>query len=97
MEDKEANTAQVKENITKILDQELPRCVDNFVRGNCEFSGFRLGDIYVTKPDQDFVGMDSVSLFLVNEENMKMFALALRAYGDERREELLELLTQKKT
>ncbi len=96
MRDKETNTAQVKENITRILEKELPICVDNFVRGGCKFSGFSLGDIYVTKPDEDYVAMDSVSLFLVNEENMRLFALALTAYGDERREKLLELITPKK-
>ena len=96
MQDKEDNTAQVKENITRILDTELPICVDNFVRGGCKFSGVSLGDIYVTKPDEGYVAMDSVSLFLVNEENMRVFAATLQAFGDERREKLLELIAPKK-
>ena len=96
MQDKEANTEQVKENITKILDNELPICVDNFVRGGCKFAGFSLGAIFITKPDEDEVAMDSLALFLVNDENMKVFSVALRAYGDERREKLLELIAPKK-
>ena len=98
MQDKEENTAQVKQNITKILDTELPICIDNFVRNNCEFAGFRVGDIYVTKPDEDYIAMDGVSLFLVNEENAKLFSLICQTYRDEeKREQLLELIAPKKT
>lgn len=97
MQDKEENITQVKQNITKILDSELPICVDNFVRNNCEFAGFNLGDIYITKPDEDYIAMDSISLFLVNEENARMFSLICKAYrDDEKRVQLLELIAPKK-
>ena len=95
MQDKEANTAQVKQNITAILDVELPICVDNFVRDNCQFSGFCLGDIYITKPDEDEIAMDSVSLFLLNSENTTLFKWALQAFKDNPKE-LLELIAPKK-